>query len=180
MKSQKFDIVAKNPDGVRKDQVPEVLKALLADRFKLVTHRDSKVQQVYALVVGRNGPKLRKSTPEADEFAPDPAVTTPPGDPYGSLRTNGTKRELLKVTMSGLAKVLTTFMEHPVIDMTNLNGNYQIGWEVLPPPRPEPGHAPAETNAHNKQCNSGRDDQCYSRGRTEVGTYESARGDDLG
>jgi uncharacterized protein (TIGR03435 family) len=110
-----------------------MLKALLADRFKLVTHRDSKVQQVYALVVGRNGPKLKKSTPEADEFAPDPALTTPPGDPYGPLRTNGSKRELLKVTMSGLAKVLTTFMEHPVIDMTNLNGNYQIGWEVLPP-----------------------------------------------
>jgi uncharacterized protein (TIGR03435 family) len=150
MKSQKFDIVAKIPDGVRKDQVPEMLTALLAERFKLVTHRDSKEQQVYALVVGKNGPKLKESTSEADEFTSDPALTTPPGDPYGPLRTSRSKWTLLKVTMSGLAEVLSTFLEHPVVNMTNLDGNYQIGWDAPTPPRPEPGQSPSEiTRAMN-------------------------------
>ncbi len=66
MRSQRFDIAAKIPDGVSKDQVPEMLQALLAERFKLSIHRDSKDQSVFALVVGRNGSKLQRSAPQAD------------------------------------------------------------------------------------------------------------------
>ena len=57
MRSQRFDIDAKMPDGARPAQLPEMLQALLAERFKLSTHRDSKDLPVYALVVGKNSPK---------------------------------------------------------------------------------------------------------------------------
>jgi len=43
-----------------------MLQALLAERFKLTVHRESKEHAVYALVVGKNGPKLKESLPDAD------------------------------------------------------------------------------------------------------------------
>jgi len=73
MASQRFDIVAKLPDGASKDDAPKMLQALLEERFKLAVHRESKEHPVLALVVGKAGPKLKES-PEAsapiDENAP--------------------------------------------------------------------------------------------------------------
>ncbi len=40
MRESRWDILAKLPDGGSQDQIPEMLQALLADRFKLVVHRD--------------------------------------------------------------------------------------------------------------------------------------------
>src|SRR6476659_5055448 len=42
MPAQRFDMQAKMPEGATKEQVPEMLQTLLADRFKLSIHRDSK------------------------------------------------------------------------------------------------------------------------------------------
>src|ERR1017187_1954081 len=53
LKTQRFDIEAKLPEGAAKNRVPEMLQALLAERFKLAVHRETKDQQVYALVVGK-------------------------------------------------------------------------------------------------------------------------------
>jgi uncharacterized protein (TIGR03435 family) len=50
MKTTNFDIQAKIPDGAMADQVPEMLQALLEERFGLKMHRDSKEEPVYALV----------------------------------------------------------------------------------------------------------------------------------
>ncbi|MGA2270265.1 MAG: TIGR03435 family protein [Bryobacteraceae bacterium] len=73
MASERFDVLAKLPEGASRDQVPEMLQALLAERFKLAVHRESKERAVYALVVGKNGPKLKESSPDADAPAPDGA-----------------------------------------------------------------------------------------------------------
>ena len=62
--TQRFDIIAKLPDGASKDDVPMMLQALLEDRFKLALHRESKEGPVLALVVGKGGPKMKES-PEA-------------------------------------------------------------------------------------------------------------------
>ncbi len=61
MAQQRFEIQAKIPDGVSEDKVPEMLQALLAERFKLVIHRDKKELPVYALIVGKNGPETGRS-----------------------------------------------------------------------------------------------------------------------
>src|ERR1039458_5970133 len=65
MDSVRFDILSKIPEGGTKDQVPEMLQALLAERFKLTAHRETKEQPVYGLVVGKDGPKLKPSVPDA-------------------------------------------------------------------------------------------------------------------
>ena len=78
MNSQRFDILAKMPEGVSKDKIPEMLQALLAERFKLSIHRDRKEQSVFGLVVGKNGSKLQPSTQQADVPLPEEAQAAAP------------------------------------------------------------------------------------------------------
>lgn len=69
----RFDIVAKMPEGSKKDDAPKMLQALLEERFQLAAHRASAEHPVLALVVGKGGPKLKASAekPAAiDESAP--------------------------------------------------------------------------------------------------------------
>jgi uncharacterized protein (TIGR03435 family) len=76
MAAQRFDILAKMPEGATKEQVPAMLRALLEERFKLVAHRENKEQPVYSLEVGKNGPKFKEAparapTPEAAPAKPE-------------------------------------------------------------------------------------------------------------
>jgi uncharacterized protein (TIGR03435 family) len=75
LRSEIFEIHAKIPEGYSKDQVPEMLQALLADRFQLKAHRENKEQPVYALVVSKGGPKLKEAVADSDTPPPesDPA-----------------------------------------------------------------------------------------------------------
>jgi bla regulator protein blaR1 len=146
MESEKFDIAAKIPEGVGKDRLPQMLEALLAGRFKLSIHRESREQPVYALVVGKDGSKLQPST--AAPFALDPEgspMHTPQGEgrrlPDGTFVANdgeygpihggmqpggGFKLEFLKLTVPKLAEVLTAHADRPVVDMTELKGFYRL------------------------------------------------------
>src|SRR5262249_44672616 len=71
MRAQRFDVAAKMPDGRGKEKLPEILKAMLEERFQLKVHRNTREQPVYALVVGKNGARLRASS--ADPETPLPA-----------------------------------------------------------------------------------------------------------
>lgn len=68
MTTERFNILAKMPEGATKDQVPRMLRALLAERFKLAIHEENREHPAYALVIGKNGPKLEvASSPAASE-----------------------------------------------------------------------------------------------------------------
>ena len=150
MGAQRFDVLAKLPEGASKDQAPEMLQALLAERFKLTLHRDSKEQPVYALVVGKNGPKLKESPPDADAPSPDSAAPAGSGTGPGQMRISRDGKgmtvsagpmgavkmsmgqdgamhlETTKATMAMFADMLSRFVDRPVVDMTELKGNYQV------------------------------------------------------
>jgi uncharacterized protein (TIGR03435 family) len=73
MATTRFDIVAKMPEGSKKEDAPKMLQTLLEERFKLTTHRASVEHPVLALVTGKGAPKLKASdgTPTAiDETTP--------------------------------------------------------------------------------------------------------------
>ena len=73
MLTDRFDIVARIPDGASKDDVPAMMQALLADRFQLAAHRQAVDQPVLALVAGKSGIKLQAAAANAevlDESAP--------------------------------------------------------------------------------------------------------------
>jgi len=73
MSAARFDIVAKMPEGSKKEDAPKMLQTLLEERFKLTTHRTSAEHPVLALVVGKGEPKLKASAEKPvaiDESAP--------------------------------------------------------------------------------------------------------------
>jgi uncharacterized protein (TIGR03435 family) len=81
LNADRFDILAKMPEGANKDQVPEMLQTLLAERFKLTIHHEKRDTPVYALIVGKGGPKMKEAPPDAPETA---AETDKPAPPEGT------------------------------------------------------------------------------------------------
>lgn len=77
--TERYDIVAKMPEGATKDDVPQMLQKLLEDRFKLALHRDKRETPVYALVIGKSGLKMKEAPPDAPA-APVPTDTAPGGE----------------------------------------------------------------------------------------------------
>jgi uncharacterized protein (TIGR03435 family) len=145
-----YDIVAKMPEGATKEQVPQMLQALLEDRFKLKIRRDKKEQSVYALVVAKGGAKVKPY--QADpELAGNGAVT---GSNEVSISGNATKGqtvsdgtgltqkvtpspdgkslhiEFTKVPMSMLCEGMFRFVGRPIVDMTELKGDYNAYLDI--------------------------------------------------
>ncbi len=75
---QRFDIAAKMPEGSTKDDAPKMLRALLEERFKLQELTKVEDHPVYALIVGKGGPKLKESAEKA--VALDPNAELKPGE----------------------------------------------------------------------------------------------------
>ena len=77
--SERFDIVAKAPEGSRPDQTMLMLRGLLADRFKLKVHGETRDTQIYALVLARSdgklGPKLSKTTDDCEKILAERRAT---------------------------------------------------------------------------------------------------------
>ncbi len=98
-----------------------MLQVLLADRFKLKVHREPCEMPVYALVVGKNGPKFKESAPEAV-----------PDIHYGASGRN------YEVTMpkAAIDDVLTaienSLIDRPVLNQTGLKGTYVIKMTYTP------------------------------------------------
>lgn len=65
--NERYDIVANIPEGATKEQFNAMLGNLLRDRFHLRFHMDSKIVPVYALRVGKNGPKFKETARRADD-----------------------------------------------------------------------------------------------------------------
>jgi uncharacterized protein (TIGR03435 family) len=153
--TESFDIVCKMPAGSRKEDAPLMLQSLLADRFKLVVHRERKEQAVMALVVGKGGPKLKESPSEAP-LNPGDTKGEPPegagqaapkkrdgslGGTFGTTSIRGTLDytnssvhvETSRMTMAYLADLLgrTTLANgRPVVDMTGLEGSYEVVLDI--------------------------------------------------
>ena len=89
LQTTRFDILAVMPEGSKKQDAPQMLQALLEDRFKLTTHRASAEHPVLALVVGRGGPKLKPSAEKPvaiDESTPLKPGETQSDGPDGPVR----------------------------------------------------------------------------------------------
>src|SRR5580658_516397 len=75
--STKFDIAATIPEGRSKQDVPDMLQALLAERFGLRVHREMRDMPVYALVQAKGGVKFKEvpaDTPDAVKNSPNSMV----------------------------------------------------------------------------------------------------------
>ena len=116
--SERYVIEAKAEGATgRVDALRPMLQKLLADRFQFVFHRETKEGQVYALVVGKNGPKLK----EAAAASPGPQISIRPGAISGQ-----------GMGMDMLVNQLAQRLGRNVIDKTGLTGKYDINLEWTP------------------------------------------------
>jgi len=158
----RFDIIAKLPQGATADQVPEMIRALLVDRFKLVYHLEHREQNIDVLAIAKGGLKLEQVEPPpapaspADPDAPATMQTvngllTRVNAPSGGLADsdgfvhkrspNGIYWEFASTTLAGLADQFAEEFQRPVVDMTGLKGRYHVVLDVkydfstVPPPK---------------------------------------------
>jgi len=122
----RYDVVAK-PEGSRipsQEERKQMLQALLLERFKLEFHRESKEITAFALVVGKNGPRMKESKPGGSGGAP-------------SIEAKGLKIIGRSASMTELAAILqpmmprvdSTHADFPVIDRTGLTGRFDFDLE---------------------------------------------------
>jgi uncharacterized protein (TIGR03435 family) len=142
----RFDITAKVPDRATKEQFQSMLRNLLATRFQMTVHRESKELPIYALVTAKGGPKLRASVDEGVRPAEEQLPIVRPeegkdGFPPVTLRTpgliietkNGRARLTAKdVPLSKLADWLSGRLDRPVVDMTGLAAHYSFALYFTP------------------------------------------------
>ena len=130
--ADRFDVTAKAETPSSYDQLQAMLRALLADRFKLAVHVEMKKQPVYDLVVARSdghlGPNLK---PEAQDCETLRAAVrgTGAGDPCPAHEVATAGHQIRRSRQMGsLSLLLRPDVDRPVIDRTGLTGSYD--WEL--------------------------------------------------
>src|SRR5215468_1623487 len=132
VRSDRYDVTAKPEGSVHDVQMKQVLQSLLAERFQLQFHRQIQEGPIYALLIGKNGPKLQPS---------------PQSDNSGISSNSTAVRTTMKgthVTMDELAASLGNRVGRPVIDKTGLSGkfDFELSWVAdlaLATGAPDPG-----------------------------------------
>jgi bla regulator protein blaR1 len=115
------------------EQRRTMFQSILADRFKLVIHHETRELPVYVLSVAKGGTKLKPSAPD------DPAAQIPRR--IGMMINNG-KVTANDAHLSTLVSVLSRTLGRTIIDKTGLTGNYDFTLEYAPEEgAPQPGAA---------------------------------------
>jgi uncharacterized protein (TIGR03435 family) len=124
VEGERFDVEAKLEEqsaGGGNERV--MIKLLLADRFKLQVHQETKESAVYALVVAPGGPRLKPATTQ------------------GGVNVRAGLLVSTGMPMGLVASLLGTRLGRTVIDRTNLEGRYAIDLRWTP----EPGELPSDS-----------------------------------
>jgi uncharacterized protein (TIGR03435 family) len=133
------------------DQVKLMIQKLLATRFKLVLHHEQRELAVYAIIIGKNGPKLTKTDRK-------------PSDNTNFSYTNRVVLTVRNATMADFADGMqASFMDRPVVNQTGLTDRYDflLKWtpdgsqsglgEKMPPPADDANAPPGLYTAIQEQ-----------------------------
>jgi uncharacterized protein (TIGR03435 family) len=143
--TDRFDVGAKM-DGSVMDQLQKLakddqklarqrmLQVLLADRFKLTIHRETKALPAYSLVIAKNGPKLKEA--KSGDTYPNgfvtPAGRGAAGGMMQSASAAGYNFVAQGIPFSTLVTWLSVQLRRPVLDKTGLTGNYDVTLNYSP------------------------------------------------
>ncbi len=148
IESSRYQIQAKLPVGVRKAEIGRMLQSLLAERFGLEAHRETRQLAAYELETAKSGPKLKPSSAAGEIGKDDGEMHTAPRFIKGadglpdfapgidvprtySVVQSGPDGVLYRVwgrheTMAQLADRLSAPLDRPVVDATGLEGEYNF------------------------------------------------------
>ena len=132
--SDRFDINARAEGEPGPSQMRTMLRALLADRFKLVAHTESREQPVYVLSPARGdrklGPKLRESDAACARDARNFVPTILGGPPAcGDFRMGARSLVARGMVMPTFAQLLRARVGRHVVDRTGFEGTYDLELE---------------------------------------------------
>jgi bla regulator protein BlaR1 len=135
--SERYDIVAKvdgsvaeKVDKLDMDQHRAMLRPLLEDRFHLKVHQETKELPVYALLVGKNGPKLHEAKP--NDTYPD-GIKDPDGVARSGLMRMGPGGLTAQgLPMATIVRLLSQQLGRTVVDKTGLTGIYDVNLKWTP------------------------------------------------
>jgi uncharacterized protein (TIGR03435 family) len=125
MDTELWDIEAKAAYPSSRDQLHEMFKTLLADRFKLQFHRETKDLSAYVLSTDKSGPKIKlNESPESFDI------------PIHSARGAGPLPKIVgtRVPMQYFSYYLSLLLNAPVVDRTGLDRYYDFTLEWMPEP----------------------------------------------
>jgi uncharacterized protein (TIGR03435 family) len=143
----RFDITARAPEGSTQPQMLAMVQTLLADRFKLRVHRETRDLPVYALVLARSdrrlGPKMQPASVDCAALAAarsrgeNPPIPQPIGErPVCGAQANPGRLMAGGYAIPDFARNLSGFAGRPIIDRTGLSGTYdfELLWTPDEPP----------------------------------------------
>jgi uncharacterized protein (TIGR03435 family) len=133
------DALSKLPSAQLELSRQQMLQSLLAERFNLKIHRESKEGPVYFLTIGKNGPKLQDA--KTDNALAVNADGTPAR--YRIQIGPESKTYAWSTSMKSLADFLARQVSRPVVDKTGLTGIYDftLDWVPEAPPTSSPDAA---------------------------------------
>ena len=121
-----YDVVAKAEGETppTREQFREMLQTLLADRFQLKIHKEQREMPVYALILGKNGTKMKESAPDAAT---------------GGRMQVVDRNYQITIPRAGMSEVVdavaNAFLDRPVVDRTGLTGSYDLKLVYTPETR---------------------------------------------
>ena len=128
LETDRFDVVAKVPPQTSPEAIKLMLQALLADRFKLVLHKDTKPMPAFVLTLGKGKPKLKEADGSGNTGCQPQLQKPEPGTiPYAMVSCHN-------MTMQAFARMLRLmangYLTQPVVDSTELKGtwDFDIKW----------------------------------------------------
>jgi uncharacterized protein (TIGR03435 family) len=185
LSSIRYDIEAKvseadlpqwNDPALRSAMLRAMLQTMLADRFNLTLHRETKEVPIYELTLSKKSPKFKQSEAIAlaDIRQKHSNVVTLRSGTIVATGPNPGQQTLFGVTMQDLGTFLSTLAGRPIHDKTGLTGKYDITYELeLPPPAQEGASIAAPADFFSSQIFSIVRDQLGLRLRAAKGLVES-------
>jgi len=119
----RWEIVAKAAGPATRDQIAAMMRSLLAERFHLQAHTETREYAGLSLVVAKGGPKLKPAAPGAAEPV-SPTMTFHFGG-GGNIRSP-------RISMDTLAGRIAAILGRPVSDETGILGDYAVSLEYAP------------------------------------------------
>ncbi len=202
--TERFDISATMPPDTTKENFRLMLQNLLAERFGMKFHKETKELPMYGLSVAKGGPKLKESTVAeipADGTPPPPlpakpvigadGFPLPPEFPAGraiqlvQIMPQGMRMILRLKTMQDFAAMLGNMLKRPVVDETGLSGKYDFtltysrdglpGLPGMPVPPPPPPEAAAPPGAAPRPAESDSLPSLFSAVQSQLGMKLDAK-----
>jgi uncharacterized protein (TIGR03435 family) len=126
----RFDVTAAAPRTTSQDDLKLMLQALLAERFHLVLHKDTKPVPAFVLTVAPGGPKMKPArSSESSSCDPTPnAPTAAPGTPsFNYITCHNVTADQIADNLHGMAN---GYLTNPVVNATGLKGafDFDIHW----------------------------------------------------